>query len=845
MKLFSFIKNIFFKIFRKKDEFNDDINYIDKEELKRNNSVQSDCKNTINVLNNRDLEETELYCLENKMETDQNNLITEDNCFKEKTITDDVLSNDESVNIKEDEQDLEIKVEKSKEIISDKEALENINEIVNSKLSVNTDESDNKIILDSITEFDIDEKLIEENNIDIDQNNLISEENSFNNETIINEASNNDESVYLEENEKEEQELEIVLQKNKEIIKVKDTINNNVLEIINEITDSKLFVKYIFEANKYNQIRNFCNSKNITSINELSDKLIIEFCATPGIGVKKISELKDILIEYYMENMQHIKFEYDIYTIDFIFSENQFYRLREFCAKNNISYLNELDNDMLNSFQNEKGVTAAFLRKINDKIISNLKFMQIAKIKTKEKKKKVLIEFNDYWYEKLKENKISDIIKVIKSEEVECSYLLKEINKKNIDEINDIDQKLILDCEKIINETPNIDNIINKSIEQLNDLRSEEILKKRYIKKMTLEECGHAFGLTRERVRQLQKKAENKIYNYLKVQKFDNAIKLLYINQNHCTVDEFDRIFRENNLLEEVIIKNGWFNIKRINDLDRVMIRDDEIDLNNTINNILNRLPSYFKLSSYLKEIKSELKNADISHSNLKEIDELLVNNGFKKYGKYYSKERLTIVNICDILFKDFINEPLRVDDEGCEVLRELAKDVFGYEFHETNRSIEARIRDCKDILLVDKMTFLHINKINVSSALLSEVKKILINELKIRDVVNVETVFKKKEKIWIDNGINSKYMMYSIINYYFGKEFIVGKGNSLDIYLDDKYSSFTREERVIEVLEKNNGSINKKDLLLILGWKSFKLDDTISKSQRIERKDGLVVIKR
>ena len=59
---------------------------------------------------------------------------------------------------------------------------------------------------------------------------------------------------------------------------------------------------------------------------------------------------------------------------------------------------------MLNSFQNEKGVTAAFLRKINDKIISNLKFMQIAKIKTKEKKKKVLIEFNDYWYEKLKDN---------------------------------------------------------------------------------------------------------------------------------------------------------------------------------------------------------------------------------------------------------------------------------------------------------------------------------------------------------------------------------------------------------------------------------------------------------
>ena len=88
-------------------------------------------------------------------------------------------------------------------------------------------------------------------------------------------------------------------------------------------------------------------------------------------------------------------------------------------------------------------------------------------------------------------------------------------------------------------------------------------------------------------------------------------------------------------------------------------------------------------------------------------------------------------------MFKDFINEPLRVDDEGCEVLRELAKDVFGYEFHETNRSIEARIRDCKDILLVDKMTFLHINKINVSSDLLSEVKKILINELKIRDGEN------------------------------------------------------------------------------------------------------------
>ena len=140
MKLFSVIKNIFLKIFRKNDEFNDDINYADKEELKINNSVKSDCKNTFNVLNDIDLEETELDCLENKMETDQNNLIGQDNCFKNKTIINEVLSNDESINIKEDEQDLEIKVEKSKEIISDKEALGNINEIVNSKLSVNTDE---------------------------------------------------------------------------------------------------------------------------------------------------------------------------------------------------------------------------------------------------------------------------------------------------------------------------------------------------------------------------------------------------------------------------------------------------------------------------------------------------------------------------------------------------------------------------------------------------------------------------------------------------------------------------------------------------------------------------------
>ena len=55
MKLFSFIKNIFLKIFRKKDEFNDDINYIDKEELKRNNSVQSDCKNWsyVNILDTK------------------------------------------------------------------------------------------------------------------------------------------------------------------------------------------------------------------------------------------------------------------------------------------------------------------------------------------------------------------------------------------------------------------------------------------------------------------------------------------------------------------------------------------------------------------------------------------------------------------------------------------------------------------------------------------------------------------------------------------------------------------------------------------------------------------------
>ncbi len=47
----------------------------------------------------------------------------------------------------------------------------------------------------------------------------------------------------------------------------------------------------------------------------------------------------------------------------------------------------------------------------------------------------------------------------------------------------------------------------------------------------------------------------------------------------------------------------------------------------------------------------------------------------------------------------------------------------------------------------------------------------------KIKDFVNIGVVFNEFKDEFIENGINNKLVLYSLIQYYYGDEFRVSKG--------------------------------------------------------------------
>ena len=149
---------------------------------------------------------------------------------------------------------------------------------------------------------------------------------------------------------------------------------------------------------------------------------------------------------------------------------------------------------------------------------------------------------------------------------------------------------------------------------------------------------------------------------------------------------------------------------------------------------------------------------------------------------------------------------------------------------------MEGRIRDNKDIILVDRLTFVHIDNYDFNRKYVLKAYNYLKEIFKIKDFVNIGVVFNEFKDEFIENGINNKLALYSLIQYYYGDEFRVGKGNTLDIYKDINTDITSREDKLIKFINDNGGSSTKDEILNSLGWTEAKIENAICDSQNIIR---------
>lgn len=216
----------------------------------------------------------------------------------------------------------------------------------------------------------------------------------------------------------------------------------------------------------------------------------------------------------------------------------------------------------------------------------------------------------------------------------------------------------------------------------------------------------------------------------------------------------------------------------------------------------------------------------------IENLEKFLILNGYKKYKNIYNLGALNYTKLMEIIFKKYIKIPLSYNEEGFQKLKNIANNELDFNIMNSLRSLEGRIRDNEEILLVDARTFVHINYLSINNELIEKIEKRLENYRGVRNEINIEELFLCYEENLKKTDIKTKQALYSLLKFHYSDKYDFGKSNTLNIYFTE--NKLTREEIVLEILEKNSNIYTKQALLQELKWKEFKLEDAISKSNQL-----------
>ncbi|MFW5794871.1 MAG: sigma factor-like helix-turn-helix DNA-binding protein [Bacillota bacterium] len=648
---------------------------------------------------------------------------------------------------------------------------------------------------------------------------------------------------------------------------------------VEKLTD---IINLIFNENKFNSFKKYCFKQDIYLIEELNNDFVNNYSRIDGIGNKRVDNVKVKLAEAaVLKN-----------SIDTIFSSRKYKLFRDYCQKNNIKEIEDLNLVFIQNFSNKKGIGES---KIKDLYLKLFQIMLI-ELKIKEadeflKYLKVILkqtdfkEFNKIYndYNPIKADEISEkefefenkIIREITdgfltkfnssntnlfslkpeirelTKEIKLSFLLKlfdiklekefsneivikDIISSNINEIN----KLNIEIEDLILLFNQLNKLKNP-LDLFEDLklkpRSKEIFNLRYGKEKTLKEIAVNYDLTRERVRQILK---FKIEDYFSSADIQNKViryfKIISKNNNLIKAEKAADVLGENSNSYLSFFQDNISNFHYFKPFDVYYFSTKNI--NDDIDKIITSLPDFFNIYNYLDNILSCMENIK-NNPNLDDVEIMLDYFGYSlDQSKEFAVRRdITKRKVLEILFYNYISEPLRINEDNFNYIINLAKEKLKNDFDFPSiRAMRAVLRNSDKIILVDHLTFLHLEKLDIDISVIFKINSFLSSKKEHRNVININEIISEFEEDLKEAGINNKILLYSLIKINLN-EYSYGNTNSFNIYLSKDFEEYEREEMLISVLNQNNGIVAKDKVLKILKhWQISKLNDVVNRSDKI-----------
>ena len=599
----------------------------------------------------------------------------------------------------------------------------------------------------------------------------------------------------------------------------------------NEEKSSLKISDYFYES-RYNLFRDFCERNNYGSLDDLSWDIIYSLEHEKYFGEKKI---KDILNKYnnYLKSANKYKkerfkgkeFSKYQFRIESIFANEKFRNFLNFCERKHIKLVSDLSEDILEEYENQKGVGDRRMNMIKGKLL--------------DLKRSYIVNDSDTFHIEYYEELVNFDISVneyfqlfnINYEVIADLYLSDLQDKKYADIAEYCPIDILILLEKSLNRYSDVETILNQAIEEAIDNKElyRAIVEKRIEWGETLESVAQGFDITRERIRQLSNKIIETISRILESECFFSYLRLLFWDKEILFKDDFESAFPRHyktlaKLIEEGKTKLYWnekFGFYSFSEIDLIdpPILNDQNEYYFT-NDLVNECLSYW--------------GGIIDDLNEKTILNILCDTyGFTVYGEFLFKHKIRKNKCVEVLLRYYFNDGIKLDEKGCEAIRKMANNKLNFDMSlDSDRALESMARNNEKLILCAPLTFRYYNESKDHAELIEKVDAFIDDYFIHNSLIHSDLLFNHFRNICIELDILNDTELYSLVKMYRQDKYTFSKGNEMCIYKSEG-ERISRDAQLLNLFSsKQRIMLTKQEILEKLHWPAFKLENTIAESR-------------
>ena len=498
-------------------------------------------------------------------------------------------------------------------------------------------------------------------------------------------------------------------------------VRGSILDDLNKNSDSQ--TTRTISADKAKYIANYIFKNEIFSditrkYNDNFDENEMEFC-------RKLQEAKEILgKENCIVFLKNIKFSVNIYNI--------------LCL-------------LIKTIDEEKKYKEIFI-KLASKITENIKNAKIP----------FLI---DAYASNEDENKILKNIFI----EYKCMFVW-EINKLINVPLKPYEYSIVIDFLQWLSDIKE-EKLFNTFVYIFKNERGKNIFKARATGN-TLEKAGRQYGITRERIRQLEKKIMRSFIYYIQIVKPHYILLALSESENIISDDLIKKVYSEYSECFKYALRKGNIkNIKFNEELQNFVFDDSEWQ--ELVELYINDLPQIIEC----KQIDNVLKpifcgtGFPIEYKAIKNI----VLSKYLIIGNAYSKTKIGIGSLYLAVIKNYYPNGIKLfGNVETKRFKIFAENMFGeVEWPNTDRAISARIADLT--VLCDRGRYILPNSIQIDDSLLIEIHDYIKNSE--RNTLLFHELFEQfKDKLLNHSNIDNRFFLQGVLKYKYSDEFVFNR---------------------------------------------------------------------